>query len=216
MGKVKWAAMARRIAFRVLVADISNKKDMDKWIRTKVLEAAAGLRYGTWSNHPDRGLDAARDHFPDADPDWFSDSAQGLFGSLASAVNKSLSGYDSQDQDDVIMEIVGDPKHLAAQGKSLADNRKGISSLGDARSHMSTLGKSRATDWRRRRENWEGGQEAEHDRERHEHAWKSLKPNELSFVDQAGDGLMADRKLMGLFKRDVSSLSGTDKDIMEA
>ncbi|MDB4278206.1 hypothetical protein N9917_01250 [Deltaproteobacteria bacterium] len=209
--------LARRIAFRILVADLSNKGFMDEWIRAKILESAAGMPYNSWSGNPDRGLPEARKHFPNAEDGWFSHKNAGLFGSLASGVMKNMRGYE-QHADDVIMDTIGKTKYMTDQGKALASEIERGSGLDQARRHLAKVGASRAKDWRKKKMNQEGKTKSpDESRTRIKNPFKSERDTSSPhLVEIWGDVLMSNRAIKGRLSGLVRKMpDGQAKEILE-
>ena len=201
--------LARKIAFRILVADLQNKSLMEKVIRTRILEGAAGLQYGAWSRHPDQGLAEAAQHFPDLDPHWLKNDTT-LFQILAKAVSQNMVGWGGDQQDDVIMEVLGDRKHLDSIGKRNAriipEGKKGWEF---AKSAVAVQGKHRAIDYGKRNKPEAGLPEGEKGEQLGEFLSPFSAPQDrrqqLLWVDAMEDLILADgrlfRSLEGLAKR---------------
>jgi len=68
-----------RIAYKW--AKRASDATLDLMFRLSMLEGAAGVTPGSWSDNPSRGLDQATDHYSvsDVDPDWLSTRDQGVY-----------------------------------------------------------------------------------------------------------------------------------------
>jgi hypothetical protein len=217
--------LARRIAFRVLVADITDKVTMDQLIRVAILEGAAGVGWGSWSRPmPARGLQKAQAAFPGADPRWFDKRDTRFFHSLLSAVRKRMGGYDEDTVDDVLMMIVGEPKYFAKLGKKFAkDIAAGGRGYDNALKGMFVIGKSRAADYIRdlgleQEQGLAVGEEGELlDLEQGSMALPSSKEQTLSDVDAMEDLIISDRRLMAVAREIIGRMKdGKRKQVMEA
>jgi len=216
--------LARRIAFRVLVAEIPDKPSLDRQIRVSILEGAAGAPWGSWSRpDPIRGLGIAQETFPDADPRWFDKRDTHFISRLLSGVQGRMRGYDESTIDDAIFTILGSPQELSKLGKkyrkSIADGKAGYV---DALKGVSTIGKSRGRDYVRdnRHLQMETGFPTDEDgniiqTNRQAPTPSSKEPN-LTTTDAMEDLILIDRRLMRVTETVIDRMKvDTRKQVME-
>jgi hypothetical protein len=216
--------LARRIAFRVLVAEIPDKPSLDRQIRVSILEGAAGAPWGSWSRpDPTRGLSIAQETFPNADPRWFSKWGTYFIGRLLSGVQGRMQGYDESTIDDAIFTILGNPQELSKLGKkyrkSIANGKPGYV---DALKGVSTIGKSRGRDYVRdhRHLQMETGFPTDEDGNIIQTDRKAPTPSSkemsLTTTDAMEDLILIDRRLMTVAKTVIGRMKdGTRKQVME-
>lgn len=79
-----------RIAYKWAKRASSDKLDL--MVRLSMLEGAAGVTPGSWSDNPSQGLNKAVDHFAGSslDPTWLSKQSQGVYNHLLRSAQSIL------------------------------------------------------------------------------------------------------------------------------